>query len=87
MNLKIIKCVDQYKVKFLCIELDFIYILNFKSLSLKSQVNCVAFSADMEIMITGSDDNSVRVFNAYSGELVVKVDGHEGNSVVFENTS
>ena len=44
------------------------------------QVNCVAFSPDFEMMVTGSDDQRVRVFNALTGKLVVKVKGHEGNS-------
>ena len=42
------------------------------------QVNCVAFSSDFEIMVTGSDDERVRLFNALTGKLVVKLKGHEG---------
>ena len=44
------------------------------------QVNCVAFSPDFEIMVSGCDDQRVRVFNAISGKLVVKVKGHTGRS-------
>ncbi len=42
------------------------------------QVNCVAFSPDFEMMVTGSDDERVRIFNAVSGNLVVKLKGHTG---------
>ena len=43
-----------------------------------TQVNCVAFSPDYEIMVTGSHDERVRIFNAVSGELVCKLKGHTG---------
>lgn len=42
------------------------------------QVNCVAFSPDFEIMVTGSDDERVRIFNAVTGKLVCKLKGHTG---------
>lgn len=38
----------------------------------------MAFSPDYEIMVTGSDDERVRIFNAVSGELVCKLKGHTG---------
>ena len=39
----------------------------------------MAFSPDFEIMVTGSDDQRVRVFNAQEGTLVCKLKGHTGN--------
>ena len=39
----------------------------------------MAFSPDFEIMVTGSDDQRVRVFNAHEGTLVCKLKGHTGN--------
>ena len=38
----------------------------------------MAFSPDFELMITGSDDERVRVFNSVTGNLVVKLKGHTG---------
>ena len=38
----------------------------------------MAFSPDFEIMVTGSDDQRVRVFNAQEGTLVCKLKGHTG---------
>ena len=48
-------------------------------LILSWQVNCVAFSSDFQIMVTGSDDQRVRVFNAKDGTLVCKLKGHTGD--------
>jgi len=42
------------------------------------EVNCAALSTDFEIMVTGSDDNGLRIFNTVSGELVTTVGGHQG---------
>ena len=56
-------------ILFLCMEI-FIFSL---------QVNCVAFSSDFQIMVTGSDDQRVRVFNAKEGTLVCKLKGHTGD--------
>ncbi len=44
----------------------------------KDEVNCVAFSPDYEMMVTGSDDQRVRVFNAVTGNLICKLKGHTG---------
>ena len=41
----------------------------------------MAFSPDFELMVTGSDDERVRVFNAVTGKHIVKLKGHEGNLV------
>jgi len=41
-------------------------------------VNCVALSVDFEMMVTGSDDNRLRIFNTISGELVATLEGHFG---------
>ena len=44
------------------------------------QVNCIAFSPDYELMVTGSDDASVRVFNVpRGGAAVCKLKGHTGS--------
>ena len=40
------------------------------------QVNCVAFSPDFEIMVTGSDDCEVRIFNAVSAQFICHLPGH-----------
>jgi len=42
------------------------------------QVNCVALSVDFEMMVTGSDDFRLRIFNTDSGELVTTLKGHTG---------
>lgn len=42
------------------------------------QVNSVAFSPDFQIMVTGCDDERVRVFNTNTGSLVCKLKGHSG---------
>jgi WD40 repeat protein len=42
------------------------------------EVNCAALSVDYEIMVTGSDDQQLRIFNTVSGELVTTLDGHDG---------
>lgn len=38
----------------------------------------MAFSPDYELMVTGSDDKKVRIFNALSGQLVCELQGHTG---------
>ena len=47
-------------------------------------MNSVAFSPDFEMMVTGSDDERVRVFNALTGKLVVKLKGHTGEKLKTE---
>ena len=42
------------------------------------RLTCVAFSPDFEMMVTGCDDQRVRVFNSVTGKLVVKLNGHSG---------
>ena len=42
----------------------------------KDDVNCAAFSPDHELMVTGSDDRRVRVFNAVSASFVCMLSGH-----------
>lgn len=42
------------------------------------EVNCVAFSSDFNIMVTGSDDNNVRIFNTDNCRLIHHVTGHDG---------
>ena len=42
------------------------------------QVNAVAFSPDFQFVVTGCDDQRVRVFNTKSGEMVCKLKGHTG---------
>ena len=42
------------------------------------QVNCMAFSPDFEILVTGSDDEVVRVFNVVTGNMVIQLKGHTG---------
>lgn len=42
------------------------------------EVNCVAFSRDLEMMVTGSDDSIVRVFNATVNRLITSLSGHKG---------
>jgi len=42
------------------------------------QVNCVALSVDFEMMVTGSDDYRLRIFNTLSGKLVATLEGHIG---------
>lgn len=42
------------------------------------EVNCVAFSRDLEMMVTGSDDGIVRVFNAATNRLITSLSGHKG---------
>ena len=55
--------------------------LNFfigRNLDFCLQVNCFAFSPDLEIMATGSDDGKVRVFNRPKGTLVCRLIAHTG---------
>lgn len=52
--------------------------LNTKLGDLRFQVNCVAFSRDLEMMVTGSDDSLVRVFNATVNRLITSLSGHKG---------
>ena len=40
----------------------------------------MAFSPDFEMMVTGSDDERVRVFNAVTGKLICKLKGHTGKT-------
>ena len=37
------------------------------------------------MMVTGSDDERVRIFNAVSGVLVCKLKGHEGEAFLSQN--
>lgn len=41
-------------------------------------VNAVAFSPDGKTLVTGSDDSTARVWDADSGEVLLKLTGHEG---------
>ncbi|PIK45235.1 putative WD repeat-containing protein 38 [Apostichopus japonicus] len=43
----------------------------------KDEVNCLDFSPDLEIMVTGADDGRVRVFNRVKGHLVTRLFGHK----------
>nr|KAG5689701.1 hypothetical protein BaRGS_006326 [Batillaria attramentaria] len=45
-------------------------------------VNSVAFSQDFQMLVTGSDDQRVRVFNTRNAEFICKLKGHEGNRVM-----
>lgn len=47
------------------------------------QVNCVAFSTDFEFVVTGSDDQRVRVFNCKTGDMVCKLKGHTGEDHTY----
>ncbi|XP_036362845.1 WD repeat-containing protein 38-like [Octopus sinensis] len=42
------------------------------------EVNCVAFSPDFKLIVTGSDDKIVRIFNTTTCELLYEVEGHQG---------
>ena len=46
----------------------------------------MAFSPDFEMMVTGSDDERVRVFNAVTGKFVCKLKGHTGRETTFSLT-
>jgi len=52
--------------------------LHFIGLCFVYQVNCVALSADFEMMVTGSDDYKLCIFNTLSGKLVATLEGHTG---------
>lgn len=54
-----------------------------KKIVLYFQVNSVAFSPDFQIMVTGCDDQRVRVFNTSTGKLVCKLKGHTGSIFVI----
>ena len=41
-------------------------------------MNSVAFSPDFELMVTGCDDQRVRVFNAVTSTFICKLRGHTG---------
>ena len=49
--------------------------------------NSVAFSSDCTWIVSGSDDNSVRVWDAFTGVELKELRGHTGkvNSVAFSN--
>ena len=38
----------------------------------------MAFSQDFQILVTGSDDQRVRIFNAKTAQFICKLKGHEG---------
>ena len=42
------------------------------------QVNSVACSQDFQMLVTGSDDQRVRIFNAKTAQFICKLKGHEG---------
>ena len=48
-------------------------------------VNSVVFSPDGEILVSGGDDNTIRVWNVHTGQLLHTLDEHTGsvNSVAF----
>ena len=50
-----------------------------------STVNSVAFSPDSSRVVSGSDDNTVRIWNAITGEVEAELKGHMGKvlSVAF----
>ena len=52
-----------------------------------STVNSVTFSKDGKFIVSGSNDNTVRVWNVNSGEEMMKLGGHTNvvNSVAFSN--
>ena len=50
-------------------------------------MNCATFSTDFELLITGSEDKTVRVFNAASGRFVVSLSGHKGTCTLFGGSS
>ena len=50
----------------------------FSDLLTDLQVNSVAFSQDFQILVTGSDDQRVRIFNAKTAQFICKLKGHEG---------
>eukprot|EP01038_Epipyxis_sp_PR26KG_P004550 gene4550-6422_t len=45
-----------------------------------SAINCVCYSPDGELIVTGSDDTTIKIWNSKSGECLSTLDGHE-NSV------
>ncbi|CAG5116734.1 unnamed protein product [Candidula unifasciata] len=44
----------------------------------KDEVNCVSFSSDFSIMVTGSDDKRVRVFDVRTKRCILSLGGHRG---------
>ena len=50
-------------------------------------MNCATFSPDFELLVTGSEDKKVRVFNAASGRFVVGLSGHKGSCTLFGHCS
>lgn len=60
-----------------------IYMYRFNCISFQTlflQINCVAFSRDLEMMVTGSDDGRVRVWNRPKNILVCRFFGHTGKT-------
>ncbi|CAL1545583.1 unnamed protein product [Lymnaea stagnalis] len=44
----------------------------------KDEVNCVSYSPDFQLMVTGSDDQRVRAFSVKTKQCIVRLKGHEG---------
>lgn len=53
-----------------------LYVCSFIHICL--QVNCVAFSQDFQMLVTGSDDQRIRIFNTNTAQFICKLKGHEG---------
>lgn len=43
-----------------------------------NQMNCIAYSPDGQLMVTGGDDGELKVWNSASGFCIVTFDEHEG---------
>lgn len=55
----------------------------------RDEINCIAFSTDYEIVLTGSDDCTVCIFNGVTHRLVTMLRGHTGaiTAVAVSNDS
>ena len=50
-----------------------------------SEVNCVGFSGDGSCIVSGSDDGSVRVWDALSGVELKVLNGHSGKVLAMHS--